>query len=188
MDARTEQIANRRPTIDPGPLPREFEAELRRIDDLLARGAMPIVTPVGLIDRVFTASARLLPVPLVNAGGDRRLRLAGAGDLPRHHRRAVTASSWGRLALAASVALAFVMAGRFIAVQVGGESPILVQRPHSLERLAVLRAPADSRNLEQYLMNGHGELQLTELDYLLVTNDTTFSDLAAELQVLAGDL
>jgi hypothetical protein len=169
----------------PAPLSSDFDSELRRVDELLARQARRVVTPATLVDRVFEASVGLLPAPLVRvSSGRRELPLVMAGHRVLRFR---TSFALGRLALAASVALAFVLAVRFMQAPAAHRPIVLVHNHGSLETLGVLRAPADSSNLEQWL-DGRGDVHITELDYLLVTHDTTFSDLDAEMRMLAGDL
>ena len=111
--AYPDRSPRHRPPVAAGPLPRpeplasDVAPGLRRLDASLGRLAHGADVPAGLARRVFTASVRLLPVrPLTAAAG----------------RRAPT-TSWrwpdlgvlsGRLALAATLALAFVMAARFL--------------------------------------------------------------------------
>jgi len=71
-----------------------FEAELERIDSLVARSLKSPAAPAGLSERVFAASSALL------IGGPQPLRFQPA--LARLARSAI----WGRLALAASVVVA----------------------------------------------------------------------------------
>jgi hypothetical protein len=71
-----------------------FDAELERIEALLARSLKSQPGPSSLAERVFAASSRLL------VGAPQPLRFQPA--LARPARSAI----WGRLALAASVALA----------------------------------------------------------------------------------
>lgn len=86
-------MTNRYEQPSPEPLPIEVEPGLRRLDEQIARISDGAVD-VELIERVYAASVGHL-------GGRSRLRLVSAGS-----RRARRSVSTGRLAMAASVALA----------------------------------------------------------------------------------
>ncbi len=137
----------------------DVPAELREVDDLLARHARRQPLPAGLAGRVFDASVGLLP------GRGRRwepvLRLQPVG----------ARSLWGRLALAASIVLAVFVAGRILPGGVPG--PLL--SPHlELVLLEYAGAGEEPRN--------------AAVEQLLVTRDMTFRDLACDLANLAADL
>lgn len=82
-----------------GELPAEFDRRLVELDRKLARQAASQPVPSGLAERVYRASVSLLP-GRVEYG---RLRFA----------RSVRTPVWGQLAMAASVAVAFVVAAWF---------------------------------------------------------------------------
>jgi hypothetical protein len=148
----------------------EGPAELRHVDELLGRYARREPVPAGLIERVFDASVGLLPSP-------RRRREPVLRLQP-----AITASLWGRLALAASIALAFFVAGRILPVDGSGSllSPDV--------ELALLEyAGAGDLDL-QLALRGLEEAGYEAVEHLLVTRDMTFRDLAGDLANLAADL
>jgi hypothetical protein len=90
-----------RPT--PESLPEWFDAADQRIDHLLNANARQMIEPVGLRRRIFEASIAALPVERQPA-----LHLVGTDSEGSVHglaaRRRLT---WSRMAMAASVALAF---------------------------------------------------------------------------------
>jgi hypothetical protein len=86
-----------------GPLPAEFDRRLVAVDDALARKAGSVSTPRGLNERVYRASVSHLPAHPADAP----LRF------PQRAAASMRSSAWGRLAVAASVALACVVAAWF---------------------------------------------------------------------------
>ena len=143
------------PLPRPEPLGGDVAPELRRLDTTLGRLALSADVPAGLARRVFAASVRLLPVrPLA----------------PAAERRAPTTSRrWpdlgvlcGRLALAATLALAFVMAARFL------ERPLSAADSVLLADLGFL----ESDPLEQLD---------SEFAYLLETRTVTFDEVSGEI-------
>jgi hypothetical protein len=135
-------------------------AELREVDAMLAEYARRSPVPAGLADRVFNASAGLLPA---RRRRDRVLRLQPVSPV----------STWGRLALAASIALAFFVAARVLPF--GRPTPLL------------------SPDVELILLEFAGVGDLDEpgyaaVEHLLVTRDMTFRDLTSDLANLVADL
>ncbi len=89
------------------PLPADFEPELRDLDALLAEQARREPVPDRLADRVFEASVGGLP---------RRKPLPAAGPAAVGWIQILLSSqAWrGRLAMAASLGLVFILAGLFM--------------------------------------------------------------------------
>jgi hypothetical protein len=147
----------------------EGPVELREVDDLLGRYAGRQPVPAGLVERVFDASVGMLP--------SRRRREPALRFQP-----VITTSLWGRLAMAASIALAFFVAGRILPMR----------EPSSL------LSPDVELVLLEYAGSGEVEVsrrfrELEEARYgaverLLVTRDMTFRDLTGDLANLLADL
>jgi hypothetical protein len=101
-------------------LPKEFEADLRRVDARLYELAGRIAMPEGLTERTFEASRRDLPQTAP------RLRVV-VGPPPSSRRLllATRRQWWGRLAMAASLTLAFVVGSVFVrhAAPPAGDQP-----------------------------------------------------------------
>lgn len=153
------------------PLPAEFGPELGRVDDAVAQAASGAPLPAGLADRVFEASVARMPRPLLRPATLRPAARRWAGTAP------VRSSRWSRLAMAASVALAFGVASWLV------RPPAPPASPES-RRLLV-----DSRTdvLVWLLMQPAAEGD-PELASLLETEDMTFEDLAGELAMLVSRL
>jgi hypothetical protein len=146
----------------------EGPPELREVDELLGRYARREPVPAGLVERVFDASVGMLP-------SRRRqpvLRLQPV----------ITTSLWGRLAMAASIALAFVVAGRILPVREPSSlhSPAVVLVPPEYAGAQDLDVSQRFRDLE--------EEHYGAVERLLVTRDLTFRDLAGDLANLVADL
>jgi hypothetical protein len=124
------------------PLPAEFDADLRALDGLLAAAAASSPVPRRLADLVYDASVGLL--------------------VPRRTFRIETfrQTVWSRLAMAASLGLAFVLAAGAL------------RRPSPAEGAAMLTAGP-----VQLLMESEGQ----SFDYLLDTRDLTYDELNADL-------
>jgi hypothetical protein len=164
------------------PLPGDFDAQSRQVDELLSVQMRRRAVPMGLSDRVFEASAKLLSRPRQPA-----LRLVDtSADSPRHrllftwHRTA-----WGRVALAASVALAF------------GVAIMLAQRSPTSPNNRSLVVRTDIGPVTPASFNGQGEMipagSLDKLDsemaYLLNTGEmTSLDDVHQELLTLVAVL
>ncbi len=147
----------------------EGPAELREVDELVGRYARREPVPAGLVERVFDASVGMLP------GRRRRepvLRLQPV----------ITASLWGRLALAASITLAFFVSDRILPMREPGSllSPDVELSLHEYARAGDLDVHRRFRELE--------EARFGAVERLLVTRDMTFRDLAGDLANLAADL
>ncbi len=148
----------------------EGPAELREVDELLGRHARGQPVPAGLIDRVFDASVGMLP--------SRRRRREPALRL----QPVVATFLWGRLALAASIALAFFVAGRIMPMHEPGSllSPdveLVLLEFAGAEDLDIYRS---FREIE--------EPRYGAVERLLMTRDMTFRDLAGDLANLIADL
>ncbi len=156
--------------ILPGPgLPSEGDPELAQIEAALFRMARRRHAPAGLAGRVFDASVGLLPA--------RRLRRARLFKLEP----VSFGSVWGRLALAASIAVAFVVAIRSMP-QERPRSP-LSQAVELVLLESAGAAPADLQGLWRFEDPRYGAVES-----LLVTRDMTFRDLSGDLARLAEDL
>ncbi len=158
------------------PLPAEFGPELGRVDDAVAQAASGAPLPAGLADRVFEASVARMPRPLLRPATLRPAARRWAGTAP------VRSSRWSRLAMAASVALAFGVASWLVRPPVPSTSP------------QNRRLLADSRNddilapdVVWLLMQPAAEGD-PEVASLLDTEDMTFDDLAGELAMLVSRL
>lgn len=84
----------------PEPLPEHFEPELIRLDDRLREIGARVEVPEGMTDRIMAASSAFLP--------------AAAGPAVTRAPGFASRKLGARLALAAGLALAFVLAGRFM--------------------------------------------------------------------------
>ena len=156
--------------IPPGPVsPFLGDPALAELEATLSRYARRRHAPAGLADRVFDASVGLLP--------SRRPRRARVFKLEPIS----LGSMWGRLALAASIALAFLVAVRFMP-QERARSPL-----SPAAELVLLESagatPADLRELWRFEDSRYGAVES-----LLVTRDMTFRDLTGDLARLAEDL
>ncbi len=137
----------------------DSDSALRAIEEMLAREAARTGVPPGLARRVYQGSVGGLPV------------------LPRQYRRRPRSglqplvlgrlAVWGRLAMAASVGLAFIVASN-------------VGRVGSRTRLATL-----SPDVELVLLDLAG---LGDVDHLLITREMTFRDLTGDVAAMAVDL
>ena len=144
--------------------PDQGPAEFREVEARLSAWARQQPVLPGLEDRVFDASVGLLPVRRV-----RRARVARPG-------RVTAFPAWGRLggrlALAASIALAFFVAARVMPPARG-----------------VL-----TRNVEMVLLEYAGgnagflDPRFAQVEQILMTRDMTFGDLTSELARVAQDL
>ncbi len=128
------------------------------IEALLAREAARTVVPPGLARRVYQGSVGGLPVP------SRQPRRPRSGLQPLVLGRL---AFWGRLAMAASIGLAFIVASN-------------VGRVGSRTRLAAL-----SPDVELVLLDLAG---LGDVDHLLITREMTFRDLAGDVAAMAVNL
>ena len=141
--------------------PDQGPAEFREVQATLAAWARQQPVPLGLEDRVFDASVGRLPV--------RRARVA-------RPERVTAFPAWarlgGRLALAASIALAFFAAAR---VMPSARRPL-------------------TRNVEMVLLEYAGgnagflDPRFAQVEQILMTRDMTFGDLTSELARVAQDL
>ncbi|MHC5008523.1 MAG: hypothetical protein ACYTGF_14325 [Planctomycetota bacterium] len=147
----------------------EGPAELREVDDLLGRYARREPVPDGLIERVFDASVGMLPA--------RRRR-----QHPLRLQPVITTSLWGRLAMAASIALAFFVAGRILPMR----EPSSLLSP-DVELVLLEYAGAGDLDVSRRFREIE-EARYGAMERLLVTRDMTFRDLAGDLANLAADL
>ncbi len=139
-------------------------AELREVDADLSAWARRQAVPPGLADRVFDASVGLLPV--------RRIRPARANRLDSLIGFPAWAGLGGRLALAASIALAF-----FVAVRVMPPAGGVLTR--NLEMVLLEYAGGDAGFLDP---------RFAQVEHILMTRDMTFGDLTNELAQVVQDL
>lgn len=137
------------------------DRELDQLAALLSSYGRGRPVPPGLAGRVYRASAELLPG---RPGAEGVLRLP----------RISLGSLWGRLAMAACIGLAFVLAARFMA-----REPRPLLSPEA-ELVLVGYAGATGGLPDGDLFSG--------VEHLLVTRDMTFADLRADLAVVAADL
>ncbi len=137
-------------------LKKRVEPELRAIDSKLFEYAGRYPVPEGLSWRTYQASVGLLPT-------------AESAQRPRPWRLQPMspASIWGRLAMAASIGLAFIVAGT-------------IGRVGSRTRLAAL-----SPDVELVLLDLAG---LGDADHLWITQEMTFRDLTGDVAAMAVDL
>ena len=89
-----------------------------------------------------------------------------------------TAAIWGRLALAASIGLAFVVGSRLLPL--GGPTP------QEQWLLAAYSGASDSEL--GGAIHEFDDPRFAELELLLVTRETTFLDLTSDVELLAFDL
>lgn len=137
----------------------DSDPALWAIEALLAREAARTAVPAGLARRVYQGSVGGLPVL---SRQPRRSPRSGLQPLV-FGRLAV----WGRLAMAASIGLAFIVASN-------------VGRVGSPTRLAAL-----SPDLELVLLDLAG---LGDVDHLWITQKMTFRDLAGDVAAMAVNL
>jgi hypothetical protein len=143
-------------------LPGDLESSLVVIDKQLAADAAQQAVPEGLIDRVYDASVELLP--------DDQL-----APIPITLR--FSKSSWGRLAMAASLAVAFVLGARVL--RTSPPQPVVVPTYVSNTQL--------SREAELVVIDTLG-VQSTRMQDLVTMRDATYDELTAEIAVLVAEL
>ncbi len=147
----------------PEPLPAHYEAELRRIDHLLAAESQRFPTPRGLADAVYDATVGFIwerQTPMRLLAADRRLRRA---------------TSWGRLSMAAALGLAC------------GVALMFVRAPVQLQSQPVL-AGALSTEAELLLFEQPWNNDLRGVDYLIETRDLTIDDLFNDIALMTREL
>ena len=145
--------------------------ELRSLDAMLARQAGRLRVPPGLIQRVFEASVAGLPSP-------RQVWRRASHPEPV----IATVSLWSRLALAASIGLAFIVATQSLRRPAG---PLLLSPEMELVLMGDAR---DTRNGLYRLLLDSDVQPLGEVEHLLLTRDMTFDDLDYDLTMLVADL
>jgi hypothetical protein len=148
----------------------EVPPDLREVDELLEWHARQQPVPAGLIDRVFDASVGLLPSHRPRRQPVLRLQPT------------IMDSLWSRLAMAASIALAFIVAARMLPVSGPGSllSPDveLVQLDYG--------APGDLD--VHWRFRAREEAWYGQVERLGFTQEMSFRDLAGDLANLAADL
>lgn len=141
--------------------PDQGPAEFREVQARLSAWARQQPVPAGLEDRVFDASVGRLPV--------RRVRVA-------RPQRVTAFPAWarlgGRLALAASIALAFFAAARVM-------PPARRLLTRNVEMVLLEYAGGDAGFLDP---------RFAQVEQILMTRDMTFGDLTSELAQVARDL
>lgn len=152
-------------TPDMDPYPDQIPPEFREIEAQLASWARRQPVPPGLADRVFDASVGLLPA--------RRRPRSPLFQMPR----LASLSAWrgvgGRLALAASITLAFVVAVR---IMPGRDS-----NPLSPDVEMVLLEYAGGQR-------GFVDPRFAKAEHILMIHDMTFGDLTNDLARVVADL
>lgn len=156
-----------------GPLPAEFDRRLVEVDEKLARRAASQTPRIGLTDRVFRASVSHLP--------------AQQDHSPLRFPRTVRTPVWGQLAMAASVAVAFVVAAWFhsaVTTPTGTDGLVHHTPPPAVESMPLADDQAASAppsapqmlspEVEHLLFDG-------ESDYLLNTRDLSHADAVDDL-------
>jgi hypothetical protein len=138
MQFPTEHPSNRDELTPP------LQAELERIDALLAEALRRPATPRGLVERVLAASAALAPRPA----------LAGPWRIDVLSARSRRAAMWGRLALAASVALAFLIARPLLSdsnsTPLSGSAILVMSRAGADDLTPALRVLESARDEAAY--------------------------------------
>ncbi len=137
----------------------DSDSALRAIEELLEREAARTEVPPGLARRVYQGSVGGLPVLPTQP---RQRPQYGVQPLLLGR-----FAAWGRLAMAASIGLAFIVAGN-------------IGRVGSRTRLAAL-----SPDVELVLLELAG---LGDVDHLLITREMTFRDLTGDVAAMAVDL
>ena len=136
------------------------------LEVLLRAEASRLERRAGLADRIFEASVGLLPARQQPARSPWMLRPS----------RLSLGSMWGRLAMAASIGLAFFVGLRTL--------------PHTAAVRPLLSTEAELVLLEfaGASYDIFGDSAFVEVEHLLVTRDMTFRDLTSDLAALADDL
>lgn len=171
---------------NPEPLPDEFGAELVRVDSELGEALSRVEVPSGLASRVSSASAGFVAAP-----ASLPMRQATAGRMRRR-------TTWARLAVAASLATLFVLAGRVVlqngstvapehqpetVTQAGLEQPL----HHTIEALLLDRAPCRSSEEVAYLFDPDPR-ESSDMSLFVQTREVTLDDVSDELAMLEADL
>lgn len=161
--------------------------DLHRLDQLLAQAASREQIPSGLSGRVYDASVSDLPKP--------RLRLRGraltTSTSTAHRNVRIHRTAWGQLAMAASLALAFVVGAMFWGDPSGipdirgfavndraaevTVTPVAYEQPGRLSREA---------ERELFVSSASGD----RFAYLFETRDMTHSEILGDLTSLLDDL
>jgi hypothetical protein len=156
------------------PLPGRFERELQEIDDLVGRAAAGMHVPSGLAERIFQASVDRL------IGSPRSLPLEPVA------RWRFRAAGLSRLALAASLALAFIIAAQFVQTPGRPITNVVMASDTSsdVEWLLVDRpenwSSEGSRSLIEF------ESDPNAVESILETRDLSFDELSRDLSNLLG--
>ena len=174
----------------PENLPGSLEPELKRLDARLTRDAGHLDLPPGLADRVFEASVGRLPA--------QRYRFQTVETISTSRRLVLRRQVWARVALAASLAVAFVMSAQILMktsspvepdVFAGITEPLEIlipeMSPVSDDRFVVLQ-----RDAEQLLF-ALAAGGMDDFSYMAMTREITLDDLndefAALSDVMAGE-
>ncbi len=141
-------------------------ADDRELELLLRAEASRLERRAGLADRIFAASVGQLPA---------RQRPVRTPWMLRPGRLTL-GSMWGRLAMAASIGLAFFVGLRTLP-PTAAVWPLLSTEAE----LVLLEFAGASYDI-------FGDSAFVEVEHLLVTRDMTFRDLTSDLAALADDL
>lgn len=147
-------------------LPIDFAWELRRLDERIAETVADEQTPAGLVDRVYAASVEQLPMR------NRRPRQRATVD--RGH------ALMGRLALAASLGLAFMVAALVLRTPTTEPAPI-----NDVEVVPIAKTTDCCTPLSQealLVLAGWSEEDEAGVAYLVDTHGTTLADVTDELE------
>lgn len=163
------------------PLPGDFSPAMRELDSQLAENARLTPIPAGLVDRVFEASASLLPEHQSADAVASRWRLIPGIPGVSGRSLSIHRLAWGRVAMAASVMIVCAIAVRFLH-HPSGSAPELAEKHKTPAALDV------HSNLNWFTDDSTVQLD-NDMAYLLDTSDmTSADDLSRDLAVLASNL
>lgn len=159
------------------PVQADFDAltpEMRRIDALLAQDAAGRAVPEGLADRVFAASRTMLPRGAGSTSAEPSWRLVGAdGEVQRTIARPSRRTFWGRVAMAASIAVIFAIGGRTLLQPPPTESVVANGAP-------IVFLPISDRSEYELSL----EVGDDQTGAILTARDSEYDDLDRELRAL----
>lgn len=176
-----KNLSNPKP---PEPLPGETDLQLRQLDARLTRDAHRNDIPSGMAGRVFDASVGHLP--------DRRLRFPDESASVLNNSSTRRRQYWGRMALAASVAVAFGVSWQMFTHSGNGllEQPqvAISNHPESVSLIGenvFVNAVALSLDTEQVLLD-FTSANANDYSYL-ATRELTLSQLTEEMDNLFAE-
>lgn len=176
MNPRREALTPRKHAMRNDPIHTDFDSlspELRRIDALLAQEAAGFAVPEGLADRVFASSRTMLPRGAGSAAAEPSWRLVGAdGQVQRTIARPSRRTVWGRLAMAASIAVVFAIGGRTL-LNPAPTEPVVDGAP-------IVFLPISDRSEYELSL----EVGDDQTGAILTARDSEYDDLDRELRAL----